>query len=1047
MSEEYITKDYTRENGGGATELINDLVDGKVDGKNLGVEDFSGLSLDGFARRTSEMWQWLLQHMHNIHSGIDNTTGKDRYGIRETDFPEDDDKLTSVAEFINKNSDLSDQLLTKYIKEVVMNDKATINDKYWNESVAQLIDYFYYQFQKDDEKIDSSNIFIGDVKDADAGNNFTDKRETLFNVNEWVIPWQNICEKNYSDVRGNDKIIRVIKDSAKLQFTKKKKQTLHEVSVTDNNNEVVGSYYSIGHETDENGTIRLYDYLRLLMPEYPRIVEIEDLDRNFWVIGQVLTALCAFLFDDDGPLKNMFDGILDEICQLWENVFYLWLSAITETKENYTTIQGVFLPVTPYENYPYLKYDNFYRTDLIVGGIKEDYSTKDSKKILEGYYKQYLSYFKDLYKGTAICVVPEIRRINYAENYYAKATYLGFIIYDESIEGDGKVQYNVFKYPITVDLRSDTSGTNPLCTGGDGKESAFIPWSLYENEQYYYIARTIAGQTPEGTVPYKMLIRPHCSLSLKKDGNKWKLNYDNKENNNILWFEDVVKTLAGELKITPSDDSSDLAKDRNIILNYTLLNSSTEERILFNLARDYPVTSDKTPEKIEKKQGYYRGELLSWFNIVYLQLDEKSYELMPENIYDFTNSDYLGLLGLTESSFDEDDQGNKTLTASVLDELDKNFLDAIQNNYAAFGINEYGFTLVTVHHANKISYDGNSEKDADGISLPYNKNYQQLKGAPIHFYHYNYTLPVHNDTERTDVFYRQSSNSLECSFYTNRSTAVPSIATEARRAMICNPSLGIWEKYDEFPYKVSYGPPIRVKDTPGRGYQSSLLRNGVPFGMTNNHSQSEFYHESKDRGFTKDNWCIRYTHYYGPTILSWDEDKNEYKYYYYYTYDVLNGESSYSPTKLEVDRTFNSLKEFDCAYASKPEDSYNANKKQNLIIGTVVSTLFYPNKVCYGFALKRKTFSAQWIDKNGNNKTEDIAKLYINNDTKIEDYFEETTEYNNHHNYQTYHSKDPEYLNNYIADSIFEGKELRFHKYPRTGWPVDVSGKSEQKFE
>lgn len=45
---------------------------------------------------------------------------------------------------------------------------------------------------------------------------------------------------------------------------------------------------------------KLKRYLNLLMPRYSRRVEVEDLDKNFWVIGQVLDALAEAVWRDDG---------------------------------------------------------------------------------------------------------------------------------------------------------------------------------------------------------------------------------------------------------------------------------------------------------------------------------------------------------------------------------------------------------------------------------------------------------------------------------------------------------------------------------------------------------------------------------------------------------------------------------------------------------------------------------------------------------------------------------------------------------------------------
>jgi hypothetical protein len=49
------------------------------------------------------------------------------------------------------------------------------------------------------------------------------------------------------------------------------------------------------------------------MPMYKRSVEVEDLNRNFWVIGNVLTYLCDFLFEDKSPYANILNSLLSEI--------------------------------------------------------------------------------------------------------------------------------------------------------------------------------------------------------------------------------------------------------------------------------------------------------------------------------------------------------------------------------------------------------------------------------------------------------------------------------------------------------------------------------------------------------------------------------------------------------------------------------------------------------------------------------------------------------------------------------------------------------------
>jgi hypothetical protein len=63
------------------------------------------------------------------------------------------------------------------------------------------------------------------------------------------------------------------------------------------------------------------------MDKYTRNVEVEDLNRNFWVIGQTISIISAFLLDEDSPIKQLFKYISSETVQLWENILYLWASA------------------------------------------------------------------------------------------------------------------------------------------------------------------------------------------------------------------------------------------------------------------------------------------------------------------------------------------------------------------------------------------------------------------------------------------------------------------------------------------------------------------------------------------------------------------------------------------------------------------------------------------------------------------------------------------------------------------------------------------------
>ena len=84
----------------------------------------------------------------------------------------------------------------------------------------------------------------------DAGNKFSGQ--------PYVSPDTNDDGDTYEGVRGDDLSVSAAKNEGNLQYTKEKAED---------------------------------DYLRLLMPKYTRRCEVEDLNRNFWVIGQALNSV------------------------------------------------------------------------------------------------------------------------------------------------------------------------------------------------------------------------------------------------------------------------------------------------------------------------------------------------------------------------------------------------------------------------------------------------------------------------------------------------------------------------------------------------------------------------------------------------------------------------------------------------------------------------------------------------------------------------------------------------------------------------------------
>lgn len=275
--------------------------------------------------------------------------------------------------------------------------------KFWNDSVDKLINEIKRLFQNDYEEklienkdgtilkttyfsipINDYGLRIEDVKDADAGANFCKEEDIIeiednnrYVVNPWVIPWNNVDGNTYRAVRGADKIQEVLQNSENLQFTRKSKDLLKQGS-------------------------KMPRWIRLLMPQNIRKVEVEDLNRNFWVIGQTLSAIGGYLFGEGG-LPNILNSILDEIVQLWENIIYLWgnLGLLNSETINNVHIEIAPIPVNQESNY--LKYDNI--QEVIYNN---------------NFWTDNYSYLIEMYPNTEIFLIPEIRKNNYKRNYFSE---------------------------------------------------------------------------------------------------------------------------------------------------------------------------------------------------------------------------------------------------------------------------------------------------------------------------------------------------------------------------------------------------------------------------------------------------------------------------------------------------------------------------------------------------------------------------------------------------------------------------------------------------
>lgn len=308
-------------------------------------------------------------------------------------------------------------------------------NQFWNESICQLASDFDGSFG--DNATLYGSVKVGDLKNADAGNSF---RWECSDDTTWVIPWENKSGTSYQQARDPDAIRAVIEYSDNLDFT------------------------------NEKG-----NWIRLLMPRYLRYVEVEDLNRNFWVISEVLTGICEFIFGN--KLKPLLDSILNELIQLWQNTQYLWaMYAVLSQEPFYKDVHCEVVPVPVDDLRNYVKFDDF------------DNSSRTGLSALQ-YAQGQLRYLFSQYSESNLCIVPYFRMNNYSHNYYYSEYYPGVILYDRNLN-----RTYLYYFADTNNI-----SINPLLY-----EDRIDAYDV-ENEFYVTNFSGAGSVTPSGMNPYGML--------------------------------------------------------------------------------------------------------------------------------------------------------------------------------------------------------------------------------------------------------------------------------------------------------------------------------------------------------------------------------------------------------------------------------------------------------------------------------------------------------------------------------------------------------------
>ena len=515
--------------------IIKTLISGIDGDKKVTAENFSGKDLKQFIDHQDVFWDGLVQFMQNE----DEKMGK--YGLKQADFL-NEENAASVVEFINDHADLIENFLDDCLER---------KTEHWNKSFDKLIET-YNDMVVDDKQIGESIFTINDITAANAGYSF---RGT-----PWVKPWENIDGYDYREIRGNDKNTEALNNEEFMQYTH-----------------------------------RIFDkFIRLLMPKYERTVQVEDLNRNFWVIGQVLAAILEFLFNEDNPYKDVFDGILDEIAQLWENLLYLWIGFIViSQKKQIEDVQFIVMRA------PADDIRNFEKRDGI-GVVRSIWDSLQSNQDIWDFvesYKTKIDFLKDIYTNSTLVVlleVPERLRFN-------------------DITGD--MDYGLFIYNRRFHSVGDFYSVYYTAKDFSINEYKEPEWKFYHFDFTPGVTTSELRIYEYDTPDWEQVFATADINSFEKKGQFYDFDSDkigavrSKYNLSITFNEEEITDLG--LTIDYYDVASELASSNSS--KVLTVNSKLQNNVMkYISSQTYHVTPLSGTVKVEK--GVYWGEVLAETN-------------------------------------------------------------------------------------------------------------------------------------------------------------------------------------------------------------------------------------------------------------------------------------------------------------------------------------------------------------------------------------------------------------------------------------------------
>lgn len=612
----------------------------------------------------------------------------------------------SLMDYIEKNCDFvqrdhgssTDPIFISKLYDGIVDLIEGGEDEYWNESVQKLIQYIIDNFDNNNDNIllpldtKEHSITIADLKNSDAGYNFPIGERA--NEEEWVHPWWNIDDKNYDEVRKKDEVLEILKNDTAMQYTRE------------------------AYDQAE-GEDLIEKWLRLLMPQYGRRVEIEDLDRNFWTIAQVISAISNYLFGTDSPIPKTLQGLTREVSELWENVLYLWTEIAVINQTAKSDIRFVHIPLPPRSNENCRHYDGLDTQDIGTEGklctITYDststhhlvtYPTTEEDFAIE--VEKRLSYLCDQYSEQDIVVLPFIRFDNYKHNYYSGVYYPGFFIYYQA----GKEwefipvyeSYQSKNYPVVISLRNEIQ---------DGTHKRFSPYIYGTNQNYqsrigwtrpFSRVHEIILDGPQAFCYGNLRIVPFFKNIVRNDEGKIIINSGTvvPESNlsNVLLVYDAARQLVNDGQVNTAGLIGYYAYGAtNHHFAYSIADASTQLAFKDELTViDYDLY----------REGYYMGETISW-RVKTAEISEKE-SAFEDNAYVLKVGNYL-----------PDSHGGFTM-ASRENDGNYNFTSMYGNvtvyNASTSDVKYYRFRWDTYNKAN----DGTPDDQVTSNAISYTAN-------------------------------------------------------------------------------------------------------------------------------------------------------------------------------------------------------------------------------------------------------------------------------------------------------------------------------------